>query len=1073
MIFFFNRHFVCLQVEDDAFEGLERLEYLDISDNKVLSLPAAALGRLPRLKRLKADYNRIGALSYEILRSVKGLEELSLAYNIIREIPKNTFQDLSGLKILNMYGNKIASIDQDTFAGTEANLEYVDMGYNSIEQVAANLRLPALKYLNLAENKLTDIDGAFNLLSTLNVLILRENGIEKVTKSTFSGMDNLISVDLSQNFIREVAPGVFSNSYLNEVNISGNLLKELEAETFINLPILEVLDISHNNLIDIAKGAFDSIPRLKRLYLHHNRLSSYKGDFFANMDNDTDLHTLDLSYNELTYLYPESFDIHPQLSIVNFSHNKFSFFPTQFIRGLKYLRKLQLNDNLIKTLEDGGYANMRMLEELNLSNNELTSISGTAFQNSSQLQRIDLSHNRISMLKSDTFLGTIRLLVDLSHNNLTDMARGMFQRPKVMRLQSIDLSYNKFTRIPVDVLQSQYFHLDTLKISHNAIQDIPSDANILLNIKEIDLSYNPLTEDSIINVLNQPKTVRRLNMAGTGIREVSVLETPFITHFNLSHNEISKLTGDVLNKASLHTLDVSFNRLPNLSFGMTSAWPKLRHLKHLDISGNPITFIIKGDFKYLDTLETLKMSHLQKCTKVETGAFQNLKALKVLVMYDLPMVMFMDIRGILSNFNTLEEVIVDFKEALIGDHLAPAYSPRLKLLGIKGQKVLNIAIGAFAGISSDQIEIRLKETQISNIPTAIFFPVPMSSQINLDVRGSRLSSLGPQLINTLDSKQRHIRLEGLGSNPIYCDCNARALQRWLKQKAIEDTLYADLAEVRCAAPDPLAGKLLADLPEDELTCDGRSTTTTTELEFMAGNVTTTPYPDIITSSDNQQSRLPRTTSKPSLRQPQPTKTAGGNGPYNMDALIIGIVGGVVAFIAIIIIIICIVRLRLTDSQYRGGPLAGPLALRAQGKCTCLKPVPPTLYGAATMHGPPPPPALSYPSTPVPPPHHPHPALALTWAGPPNGTVNSSKMAPPAPSLHGGSAFGTVGAHSYLSAGTVVSRGSHHPISYPGTLTPAGYPSTPYYVTFPADSDHDGESPNGGGAYSNGRSSGHR
>ena len=101
------------------------------------------------------------------------------------------------------------------------------------------------------------------------------------------------------------------------------------------------------------------------------------------------------------------------------------------------------------------------------------------------------------MLKSDTFLGTIRLMVDLSHNNLTTMARGMFQRSKVMRLQSIDLSHNKFTRIPVDVLQSQYFHLDTLKISHNKIADIPSDANILLNIKEIDLSYNPLTEDSI------------------------------------------------------------------------------------------------------------------------------------------------------------------------------------------------------------------------------------------------------------------------------------------------------------------------------------------------------------------------------------------------------------------------------------------------------------------------------------------------------------------------------------------------------------------------------------------------
>ena len=50
--------YISIKVEDDAFEGLQSLEYLDISDNKVLSLPAAALGRLPQLKRLKADYNR-------------------------------------------------------------------------------------------------------------------------------------------------------------------------------------------------------------------------------------------------------------------------------------------------------------------------------------------------------------------------------------------------------------------------------------------------------------------------------------------------------------------------------------------------------------------------------------------------------------------------------------------------------------------------------------------------------------------------------------------------------------------------------------------------------------------------------------------------------------------------------------------------------------------------------------------------------------------------------------------------------------------------------------------------------
>jgi len=162
----------------------------------------------------------------------------------------------------------------------------------------------------------------------------------------------------------------------------------------------------------------------------------------------------------------------------------------------------------------------------------------------------------------------------------------------------------------------------------------------------------------------------------------------------------------------------------------------------------------------------------------------------------------------------------------------------------------------------------------------------------------------------------------------------------------------------------------------------------------------------------------------------------------MDTVIIGIVGGVVAFITIIIIIICIVRLRLADNQYRGGPLAGPLALRAQGKCTCLKPMhgphppmTPTMYG---NHG-----FISYPSTPVPP--QSGPPLALTW----NGTVTSQKMLQGPASVHG-SHFGTVGANSYMSAGqrSAVSRAGSH---YPG---PPFGPTTPYYVTFPADSDNE-------------------
>lgn len=110
------------------------------------------------------------------------------------------------------------------------------------------------------------------------------------------------------------------------------------------------------------------------------------------------------------------------------------------------------------------------------------------------LQDVNLSHNLIGELKSDTFSGLVRLLLDLSHNNLTGMPKAIFERRKVAKLQSLNLAHNRFESVPVDVLQSQYFFLDTLIISNNRISSIPSDANILVNIKEIDLVRENLAE---------------------------------------------------------------------------------------------------------------------------------------------------------------------------------------------------------------------------------------------------------------------------------------------------------------------------------------------------------------------------------------------------------------------------------------------------------------------------------------------------------------------------------------------------------------------------------------------------
>ena len=373
------------------------------------------------------------------------------------------FREMSNLKILNLFGNQIISVNRETFSGTETNLEYLDLGFNIISEIS-EVDFPVLKYLNLERNNLKRIDGAFRKLSNANVLVLRQNQLFDLSLESFFGLENLISLDLSENRVTEIPAGVFSNQFLNEINISGNALRELGQQTFTDLPILEVLDLSRNSIIGIKNGAFDNIPRLKKLFLSRNRMSSYRGDFFSNTGNETDLHTLDVSHNELTYLYPESFSYHPYLRFVDFSHNKFSFFPTQFIRGLAQLETLDLSSNLIKSVDDGDFANLPKLRKINLSHNEVTQVSENGFQNSSQLQEVDLSFNSITELKSDTFVGLVRLLLDLSHNNLTQMPKSIFERRKVARLQSLNLGHNKFESVPVDVLQSQYFFLDTLVI---------------------------------------------------------------------------------------------------------------------------------------------------------------------------------------------------------------------------------------------------------------------------------------------------------------------------------------------------------------------------------------------------------------------------------------------------------------------------------------------------------------------------------------------------------------------------------------------------------------------------------
>ncbi|XP_041968142.1 protein artichoke [Aricia agestis] len=906
-------------VEDDAFDGLTSLQTLLLRDNNILLIPATALSRLPSLTSIHLGFNRVTALSSDILHAVSDrINSLVLSRNVIRELPPAAFEHFKNLRHLDLSGNLLNSISAEVFSGLETTLEFLSLNQNRVLGFTGQqLKFVNLWFLDVSGNQISEIPvDAFQMVPSLTHLNLSHNlHINVLPQNVFSQNDALQVVDISDVGLKALPVNLFSKNHnLQQIYLSNNYLQEITEGTFKNLKNLTHLDLSYNNIVTIRTPAFVNVMSIQYLSLKGNQLNAFKGEFF---NTGTSLEVIDVSDNQLSYLFPSSFKIHPRLREIILTNNKFNFFPSELISTLQYLELVDLSGNALKNVDELDFARLPKLRTVLLARNEIDSISEMAFHNSSQIQHLDFSYNKIDRLGDRLFEGLIRLeVLNLAGNLLTELPDNIFDRSRLNMLESIILSHNLFEQAPLKALQKQYFFVSSVDLSNNEIVDIPAEDSVMVNIKKLDLSYNPLSEKTINNVLTEPKTVRDLNLAGTGIKQVGQLETPFLYRLNLSHNNITKLSEKTFTRTTLlESLDLSYNQINEIANSLAISWPKLKNLQKLNISFNPIVVVIDGNFEGLSSLRVLDISNLERCTKIEKNSFRVLTNLVELRAYGYPRLGYFDIQGALEYLVALEKLDVEIKDTNIGsDQLHSILHPRLEELGLRGSRLKTVSSGVLAGLKAPEITLRLRNTSITNLPPAILFPLPRSSQITIDIGGSQLTTLQPQLLVALDDRRADLSMFGLDTNPIRCDCNARALRRWIPNVGIEN--------VRCHSPDHLSGFLLIEIGDDELSCDQRKKTTISSSSSSAATTSsprivqrTSAEPDIIWSVAPSHER-PKNSG-----EPKGAPVLGVATTTNDDNLIIGIVGGVVAFIAILIVAICIVRLRMTTTSYRGGPLA--------------------------------------------------------------------------------------------------------------------------------------------------------
>ncbi|XP_058594024.1 leucine-rich repeat-containing protein 57 isoform X1 [Neofelis nebulosa] len=150
------------------------LRTIDLSNNKIESLPPMIIGKFTLLKSLSLNNNKLTVLPDELC-NLKKLEMLSLNNNHLRELP-STFGQLSALKTLSLSGNQLRALPPQLCS--LRHLDVVDLSKNQIRSIPDTVGELQVIELNLNQNQISQISVKISCCPRLKVLRLEENCLE-------------------------------------------------------------------------------------------------------------------------------------------------------------------------------------------------------------------------------------------------------------------------------------------------------------------------------------------------------------------------------------------------------------------------------------------------------------------------------------------------------------------------------------------------------------------------------------------------------------------------------------------------------------------------------------------------------------------------------------------------------------------------------------------------------------------------------------------------------------------------------------------------------------------------------
>ncbi|KAK6729366.1 hypothetical protein RB195_006427 [Necator americanus] len=254
---------------------------------------------------------------------------------------------------------------------------------------------------------------------------------------------------------------------------------------------------------------------------------------------------------------------------------------------------------------------------------------------------------------------------------------------------------------------------------------------------------------------------------GQSLRSVPILLDPRTKRLDLSHNRITRLTGDELSLyPSLEYLSLGNNSLTHIA---PEAFSSLVQLRHLDLSNNDLLAVPRNVFSKLKNLETLILSNNE--LQLSPDCFAGLASLRDLTLSSnrltyLPPSVFRSLNSLrtlnlagnklltlpASLLSTVPQLRhLDASHNLLSDLEAGQFSALrdLETLNIADNLISDISDGAFFGMDNLTL-LNMTNNQLVRLPGNTW---PLPSLRSLDLSGNPFVALETASFDTLPSLQ--------------------------------------------------------------------------------------------------------------------------------------------------------------------------------------------------------------------------------------------------------------------------------------------------------------------------------